>query len=77
MRHYLERAGDEDLTGLVSYATSSGEKRERLLWRRLYHLVDHAMQPRSEAAVILAGFGATPGDLDFTLFRQEPWERRG
>ena len=71
MRDYLARLSDDDLTDYVRYTTDSGQKRERLLWHCLLHVVNHGTQHRSEAAAILTGYGHSPGDLDFTVFLNE------
>jgi uncharacterized damage-inducible protein DinB len=71
MRDYLASLTDDDLTDLVRYTVDTGQKRERLLWHCLWHVVNHGMQHRSEAAAILTGYNHSPGDLDFTLFLNE------
>jgi uncharacterized damage-inducible protein DinB len=71
MRAYLVGLGDDDLPGLVRYTTDSGEKRERVLWHCLLHVVNHGTQHRSEAAALLTEYGHSPGDLDFTVFLNE------
>ena len=71
MRAYLAGLTDEDLTGFVRYTTDEGKKRERILWHCLHHVVNHGTQHRSEAAVLLTDYGASPGDVDFTLFLNE------
>ncbi len=71
MRAYLAGLTDEDLTGFVRYTTDEGQKRARVLWQCLYHVVNHGTQHRSEAAVLLTDYGASPGDVDFTLFMSE------
>jgi uncharacterized damage-inducible protein DinB len=68
MRDYLAGLSDDDLAGLVRYTLDSGERRERVLWHCLLHVVNHGTQHRSEAAAILTGHGHSPGDLDFTVF---------
>ena len=68
MRDYLARLTDEDMTGYLRYTTPEGDKRERLLWHCLLHVVNHGTQHRSEAAAILTGYGYSPGELDFTAF---------
>lgn len=63
MRAYLATLRDDDLARGV--ALSRGPIP---LWRFLLHVVNHGTQHRSEAAVLLTGFGHSPGDLDFTVF---------
>ena len=71
MRDYLAGLSDEDLNDYVRYTTPEGEKRERLLWHCLVHVVNHGTQHRSEAATILTGYDYSPGALDFTVFLNE------
>jgi uncharacterized damage-inducible protein DinB len=71
MRAYLAAMHDDDLEALVRYTTDSGEKRERVLWHCLLHVVNHGTQHRSEAAALLTEYGSSPGDLDFTVFLNE------
>jgi len=71
MRAYLAGLKDKDMDGLVRYTTSSGIKRERVLWHCLMHVANHGTQHRSEAAALLTGYGQSPGDLDFTVFLNE------
>jgi uncharacterized damage-inducible protein DinB len=71
MRDYLAHLTDDNLTAYVRYTTPEGDKRERVLWHCLLHVVNHGTQHRSEAAAILTGYGSSPGDLDFTVFLNE------
>lgn len=71
MRDYLAQLTDDQVAGYVHYVTPEGDKRERLLWHCLLHVVNHGPQHRSEAAAILTGYGHSPGDLDFTAFLNE------
>jgi uncharacterized damage-inducible protein DinB len=71
MREYLALLTDEDLTGYVRYTTPEGNKRERVLWHCLLHVVNHGTQHRSEAAAIVTGYGFSPGEIDFTVFLNE------
>ena len=71
MRAYLASLQGDDLASIVRYTTSSGEKRERVLWHCLLHVVNHGTQHRSEAAALLTEYGHSPGDLDFTVFLNE------
>lgn len=68
---YLDGLHDDDLTGIVRYQGDAGVWRERLLWHCLFHIVNHGMQHRSEAAALLTSYGQSPGDIDFTLFLNE------
>jgi uncharacterized damage-inducible protein DinB len=71
MRAYLARLDDADLQGIVAYIADTGHERRRVLWHCLYHVANHGMQHRAEAAALLTEYGASPGDLDFTLFLNE------
>jgi uncharacterized damage-inducible protein DinB len=71
IRDYLAGLSDDNLTDYVRYTTDEGNKRERLLWHCLLHVVNHGTQHRSEAAAILTGYGYSPGELDFTAFLNE------
>jgi uncharacterized damage-inducible protein DinB len=71
MRAYLARLTDDDLQGIVAYIADTGHERRRVLWHCLLHLANHGTQHRAEAAAILTAGGASPGDLDFTLFLNE------
>lgn len=70
MRVYLGRLSDTDMTSIIRY-TADGNKRERLLWHCLIHVINHGTQHRSEAAAMLTEYGASPGELDFTQFLNE------
>ena len=71
MRAYLNGLTDEDMESHKKYTADNGEPRDRVLWHCLYHVVNHGSQHRSEAAALLTSFGASPGDLDFTVFLNE------
>lgn len=71
MRGYIASLADEDLSGYVRYTTPEGEKRERVLWHCLLHIVNHGTHHRSEAAAILTDYSHSPGGLDFTAFLNE------
>ena len=76
MQQYLDSLRDEDLTSIVRYTVPEGHHRERVLWHCLFHVVNHGMQHRSEAAAMLTDYGQSPGDLDFTVFLNERASRQ-
>jgi uncharacterized damage-inducible protein DinB len=65
---YLDSLTDADMTRIVRYNLPDGGSRERILWHCLYHVVNHGMQHRSEAAHMLTQYGQSPGDIDFTWY---------
>jgi MFS family permease len=64
----LERAGlaEETLDRNFPYVRSNGEERVKPFWHTLVHVVNHGTQHRSEAAMLLTIYGASPGDLDLS-----------
>ncbi|CAN5382756.1 hypothetical protein BH23CHL1_BH23CHL1_22610 [soil metagenome] len=60
MRAWLATLGDKELNAPVFNG--------RLLWQYLVHVVNHATQHRSEAAMILTHWGQSPGDLDLVFY---------
>ena len=48
--------------------TGTNEEYATPHWQALLHVVNHGTQYRSEAGVILSGYGHSPGDLDFMLY---------
>ncbi len=68
MREFLGSLSDEEMGRPVRYTTGHGERRERVLWHCLLHVVNHGTQHRSEAAELLTSFGHSPGDLDITWY---------
>ncbi len=71
-REYLGSLRDEDVTSIVRYFVEELDVwRERVLWHCLYHVVNHGMQHRAEAANLLTIYGHSPSDLDFTRFLNE------
>ncbi|HUF38998.1 MAG TPA: DinB family protein [Anaerolineales bacterium] len=41
------------------------------VWQVIVHVITHGIQHRSEAAMVLTGYGHSPGELDFAVFMQE------
>jgi uncharacterized damage-inducible protein DinB len=66
MREWLAGLTDADLS-----RPSPAEARTLPLWYFVMHLLSHAIQQFSEAAVLLTRAGASPGDLGFLEFAHE------
>jgi uncharacterized damage-inducible protein DinB len=67
---YINVLTEETLNSTIRYVIP-GAVRERIVWNVLLDVTYHAAQHRSEAAVLLTGYGQSPGDFDFTMFLRE------
>ncbi len=72
---YLNTLTDESLNSTIRYVIP-GAVREHVVWQILLDVIIHATQHRSEAAALLTGYGQSPGDLDLTMFLNEPAQRK-
>ncbi len=70
LRAYIDTLTEETLNSMIRYVIP-GAVRERVVWHILLDVIIHATQHRSEAAVLLTGYGQSPGDFDFTMFMSE------
>lgn len=68
---YLNSLQYDDLDRPIRYTTTNGVPYENILWHLLVHVVNHGTQFRAEAAVILSGYGYSPGNLDLLKFFRE------
>lgn len=64
---YLAGLTDAGLAEPLRYEVG-GQQRERVRWHVLFHVVNHGTHHRGEAAAALTALGASPGELDFTVF---------
>jgi uncharacterized damage-inducible protein DinB len=67
MRAYLAALTDAALTEPLREEVN-GQQRERTRWHLLFHVVNHGTYHRGEVAAALTALGASPGELDFTVF---------
>ena len=67
---YIDTLTEETLNGMIRYVIP-GAVREHVVWHLLLDGINHATQHRSESAVLLTGYGQSPGDYDFTIFLNE------
>ena len=67
IRAYLDGLTEETLNSTIRYVIP-GVVRKRVVWHILMEVIIHATQHRSEAAMLLTGYGQSPGDLDFLPF---------
>ncbi len=68
LRRFVASLSEADVERVVAYTDSRGVARERPLWQLIAHVVNHGTQHRSEAAMLLAALGSSPGDLDYGHF---------
>jgi len=67
---YIDTLTDDTLNGMIRYVIP-GAVREHVVWHLLLDAINHATQHRSEAAVLLTGYGQSPGDFDLGMFLNE------
>lgn len=67
-RNYVAQLDENRLQDPVRYTNTKGALFETPLWQILLHIVNHGTQYRSEAAVLLTEYRASPGDLDLIAF---------
>jgi uncharacterized damage-inducible protein DinB len=71
LSRFVAGLDDAALDRRVRYTNTKGTPFETPLWQVLLHVVNHGTQFRSEAAVVLTTYGASPGDLDLIGFLRE------
>jgi uncharacterized damage-inducible protein DinB len=68
LRETVARLSPTDLAQEISIMDPQGKVHHLVAWHMLVHTLLHAMQHRSEAAVLLTKYGCSPGDLDFIFY---------
>jgi len=71
MRSWIDGLTDADLTG-----PPPGAEDRYPLWYYVMHLVSHATQQLSDAAVLLTRAGRSPGDIGFLEFAEASQPRK-
>jgi len=71
MQSYITGLTEEALAAPTDYKNLSGQPLQNKLSDILTHVVFHGMQHRSELAIILTSYGASPGNIDFITFLRE------
>ena len=61
---FVDGLTEEDLENHIS---EDGPK----VWQTILHVITHGIQHRAEAAMVLTGYGFSPGELDFAVFIQD------
>jgi len=67
-REFVATLGESDLARVIRYINMEDEEWAYPLWQQMIHQVNHAIQHRSEVAVILTEFDHSPGSLDLLYF---------
>jgi uncharacterized damage-inducible protein DinB len=70
-QRFIAALSAPDLNRPVSYVNFAGETWSYPLWQQLLHQVNHATQHRSEAALLLTRYDASPGWLDYLVYIDE------
>ena len=65
---YISTLDETMLARVIQYINSRGHPNAFPIWQMLLHQGNHAMQHRSEVAVMLTQFGHSPGDMDFLIY---------
>ena len=74
MRAILARLDDTQLAADFTYTNFRGETWTYPLWQQLHQVANHSTYHRGEVAALLTRFGASPGELDFLIWRD--WQKR-
>ena len=76
---YLQSLDDVALERQVPWTGTDGETHDYPQWKMLFHQANHAMQHRSEAALILTELGVSTDWMDYLIFvswKERPWLSR-
>ncbi len=65
---FVDKQSDEQLQDVVRYTNGAGQKNAFYMWQILFHQANHAMQHRSEVALLMTSMGHSTGELDFGFY---------
>ena len=68
---FVKSLNAEDLSAVLPYTDSRGERHERPLGPLMLHLVNHGTHHRAETAMLLTALGKPPRQLDYLFFEIE------
>ncbi len=71
MRELLAAFDDDQLAADFNYRGRDGREGSSLLWVQLMQVANHSTYHRGEVAALLTSFGASPGELDFLVWRNK------
>jgi uncharacterized damage-inducible protein DinB len=65
---FLAQLPDSEIDKELHYTSNAGQEYANPVWAVLTHMANHAMQHRSEIALMVTKFGHSPGNLDFIIY---------
>ena len=71
LRRFVKSLSAGDLTSVLSYTDSRGERLERPLGQLMLHVVNHGTHHRAETAMLLTALEKPPRQLDYLYFELE------
>lgn len=71
MRALFDRFDDDQLASDLTYTNFKGEQYTYQIWEQLLQVANHSTYHRGEIAALLTRHGASPGELDFLVYRSE------
>lgn len=68
LQEFLRELPEELNNESILYTNKRGDVLEQYYWSIFLHIINHGTHHRSEVASILAGYGVSPGDMEFIHF---------